>query len=195
MRLAVFADVHGNLDALDAVLRDAAARGVDGAVHLGDLVGAAGAAAGVLRRVRGEGIPGVAGEGDLAALREGEAAGLVEEDLDLLRNLPAQFAVREGAVTFLCAHASPRGPQDPSPAELSDEALARLLEGCGADVLLVGHTHRPLVRRVGERLLLNPGSVGRPGDDPRPAYLVLDTGAGLEVAHVRVQLAIERTRA
>ncbi len=195
MRLAVFADVHGNLEALEAVLRDAAARGVDGAVHLGDLVGPANSAAGVLRRVRSESIPGVAGEGDLDALREGEAAGLVEEDLDLLQSLPAQFAVREGAVSFLFAHASPRGPEDAALAELPEDELGRLLEGCGADVLLIGHTHRPLVRQVGERLLLNPGSVGRPGDDPRPSYLVLDTGAGLEVAHVRVELAIERTRA
>jgi diadenosine tetraphosphatase ApaH/serine/threonine PP2A family protein phosphatase len=40
-----------------------------------------------------------------------------------------------------------------------------------------GHTHVPKLWRVGDRMLVNPGSVGQPrDDDPRAAYAVLDSG-------------------
>ena len=43
----------------------------------------------------------------------------------------------------------------------SDEWIVEL-EQINADVLLVGHSHVPFVRRVGDKLVVNPGSVGQP---------------------------------
>ena len=39
MRIALFSDIHANLEALDAVLADAAAQGCDSHICLGDIVG------------------------------------------------------------------------------------------------------------------------------------------------------------
>ncbi len=45
------------------------------------------------------------------------------------------------------------------------------------DVILVGHTHQPYLRRLGKLVVVNPGSVGQPRDgDPRASYAVWDDG-------------------
>lgn len=186
MRLAVFADLHGNLPALEAVLADAAARGADALIHLGDLPGAGGRGAEVVRRVASDGIPGVRGEGD-----EGPA-GLGGEEEGYLRRLPAQFGIEEGGVRFLFAH------ENPWPGELgsvlggSAASLEAVLRKAGVDVLVVGHTHRFGVLEVGGRLVLNPGSAGQPEDGSnRAPYLLLDTSGGLRVSRACAEFHVE----
>jgi putative phosphoesterase len=197
VRLAVFGDIHGDVRALEAVLRDAGLRGAEGAVHLGDLVGDGGASEAVVARIRGEGLLGVMGDWDLRASSGPPAlsapGALGEESRAFLRSLPAHLTVVEGETRFLFAHASPENPEEPALAEASEERLRGLFDRCNADVLVVGHTHRATARRVGERLILNPGSVARPEDgDPRPSYLILDTDAGVQVLRIRVELDVER---
>ena len=52
---------------------------------------------------------------------------------------------------------------------------ARRLEKVEADVICVGHTHQPYVLQVGEKLVINPGSVGQPRDsDPRASYAIIE---------------------
>ncbi|MVT13758.1 MAG: YfcE family phosphodiesterase [Euryarchaeota archaeon] len=42
----------------------------------------------------------------------------------------------------------------------------------GIDVLLLGHTHIPFIKKFGNRIILNPGSVGQPRDgDPRASFV------------------------
>jgi len=62
----------------------------------------------------------------------------------------------------------------------------------------MGHTHLPYVRTVGERLVINPGSVGQPRDqDPRTSCAILDP-AGMRAEILRVdydhQAAAQRVR-
>jgi hypothetical protein len=57
MRLAVMADIHGNLEAFEAVLADMADRGVDAAVSLGDNVGYGADSEAVIRMLRERDIP------------------------------------------------------------------------------------------------------------------------------------------
>lgn len=64
MRLAFFSDVHSNLPALQAVLADMAAVGVDQGYALGDLVGYAPWPNEVLERLQAEGITCVMGNDD-----------------------------------------------------------------------------------------------------------------------------------
>ena len=44
--------------------------------------------------------------------------------------------------------------------EIGSPVAAKLLERYAADVVVFGHTHRPLIARVGDRLVLNPGAAG-----------------------------------
>lgn len=60
----------------------------------------------------------------------------------------------------------------------SDAELARSVAGCDADLVLVGHTHEAMARRVGDVLVVNVGSVGNPVTrDPRASYALLDLGS------------------
>jgi putative phosphoesterase len=53
--------------------------------------------------------------------------------------------------------------------ETGSPAPAKLLERYSADVVIYGHTHRPLVVRAGERLVLNPGAAGARRFDIMPS--------------------------
>ena len=215
MRLAILADIHGNLPALEAVLRDVSGRGVEGMVHLGDLVGYGPHPDEVVARVQEQDIGGVVGNYDLAVCHpepdEGvsrylrpdiSAVGLATYrwtrdrvsgvSREYLAGLPAQLRIEEGDRKFLLTHGSPERPNEYLLDETPDARLRELFFGSGADVLLVGHTHRPQARQVGEHLLLNPGSVGKPKDgDPRASYLILDTEHGLTAEQVRVEFDVE----
>src|SRR5689334_21311525 len=64
MRIAIFSDIHGNLQALDAVLSDITAQKPDAIYCLGDLVGYGAAPNEVTERIRREGFPTVMGNYD-----------------------------------------------------------------------------------------------------------------------------------
>jgi predicted phosphodiesterase len=91
---------------------------------------------------------------------------------------------------FLLVHGSPRDPLDEyAPADL--EFWKRRLENVEADVVCVGHTHQPYVLEVGEKLVINPGSIGQPRDgDPRASYAVIEN---FRVELKRIDYPIETT--
>ena len=91
---------------------------------------------------------------------------------------------------FLLVHATPRDPLDEyAPNDL--QFWERSIEKVDADVICVGNTHHQYVLEVGEKLVINPGSVGQPRDgDPRAAYAILeDTKVDLK----RVSYPIDET--
>ena len=70
-------------------------------------------------------------------------------------------------------HAGPRDPLDEY-AHPDRDFWSRRLQHVDVDVVCVGHTHQPYVLEVGDKLIINPGSVGQPRDgDPRAAYVVI----------------------
>ena len=77
---------------------------------------------------------------------------------------------------FLLVHASPRDPLDEyAPADVA--YWERRLQTVDADVICVGHTHHPYVLEVGDKLVINPGSVGQSRDnDPRASYAIIEDG-------------------
>jgi putative phosphoesterase len=94
-----------------------------------------------------------------------------------LLELPVTQRFTAGGRNFLLVHATPRDPLDEY--LLRDpKTWAKRLQNVEADVVCVGHTHQPYVLEVGDKLVINPGSVGQPRDgDPRGAWLLLDTDA------------------
>jgi putative phosphoesterase len=45
-----------------------------------------------------------------------------------------------------------------------------------ADVVILGHTHYPMIKEIGDKLIINPGSCGQPRDyDPRASFAIFDT--------------------
>jgi len=63
--------------------------------------------------------------------------------------------------------------------------------GIDADLIIVGHTHMPVLLDLGDKRMVNPGSVGLPRDgDPRACYAVIEAG---EPTLKRVAYDVERT--
>jgi putative phosphoesterase len=204
MRILLIADIHANWPAL----RQVAAEPHDVCLCLGDLVdyGAEpgpcvqwvrqncqhavrgnhdhGAAQNVL-------IPARTGFKHLTALtRVLTRERLSESDLRYLGRLPVSRMVTLENTRFLLVHASPRDPLDEyAPAD--PEFWARRLQNVEADVVCVGHTHQPYVLEVGNKLVINPGSVGQPRDgDPRASFAILEN---FKVALRRIEYPVEET--
>ncbi|MBO3749356.1 metallophosphoesterase family protein [Streptosporangiaceae bacterium NEAU-GS5] len=182
MRVAVLADVHGNLPALDAVLADVRAAGVDAIVLNGDLATGPMPAETLDRLAElGETALWVRGNAD----RELVAAydGHLDPDLPEVARRPTeycagQFAARHrellaerplsisldvdglGVVRF--CHATARDDTEivlvDSPIDRFQAAFAETEEA----TVLLGHTHMPFDRLADRRRFVNSGSVGMP---------------------------------
>lgn len=92
------------------------------------------------------------------------------------------------APTVRVAHGSPRSPWEPIFPATPDEEVSAMLYGLQDPVLIAGHTHLPLERRVGNWHIINPGSVGQAADgQPGACYAILDgSPAGWTVTFRRV---------
>jgi len=214
-RLALLSDVHGNLVALDAVLRDLSDQTpVDEVWALGDLVAIGPDPVGVLERLHS--LPNckfLAGNTE-RYVRTGErplpdpemaasrphlpgliagfswTAGRLHESgwFDWLTSLPASLRGELSTGDQLVGvHATPaRDDGHGLHPLLSDDELEKLLDLADADILCAGHTHFPLVQRVGQRCAVNLGSVSNPSrhGDGTASYVIIDaTGPGADISH------------
>lgn len=223
MRIAVVSDIHANLPALDAVV--AAAGDVQLWWHCGDVVGYGPHPNEVVTRLRELGALGVVGNHDAAALGSPVVewfnpdayqaaiwtrATITDETRAWLAALPEILEV-DGATIV---HGSLRNPLEEY--VTSESGAAGVLGTAPGDLVLHGHTHRPVDWRLepsgriaatwvpargtarslaGARHLLNPGSVGQPRDGERDAsFLILDTDAG-RATWLRVPYPVATTQA
>jgi putative phosphoesterase len=188
MRIALIADIHGNLPALEAVLTEIAAEPVDRIVCLGDVVSFGPQPHEVLTRLRALGCPVVMGNADAAVFNplppadEGTDEGkhfldmdawtrdlLTEDEQVYMRGF--QLTVEAdlgGGKTLLCYHGSPRSFNDRILPETSHETLDEWLSGYPGTIYAGGHTHLQMLVRHRKALVLNPGSVGLPYDTHPP---------------------------
>jgi putative phosphoesterase len=115
------------------------------------------------------------GERDLAAVRERFPAlpfFTVRGNCDLRSGASASLVCALGALRLFAAHGHLLNVKY----EPGLDTLCAAAREARADAALFGHTHRPLLERRGELLLLNPGSIGRVAQ-PSYALLTLDGGA------------------
>lgn len=175
-RVAALYDVHGNLPALDAVLRDVAAGDFDLIVCGGDVVSGPMPAA-VLDRLTAQPLPvlWVDGNGD-REVREGAVPWVGERLGDAHLALLASFAPTVEADGVLFCHATPRSDTELITAITPDAELAAIVGRTGT--VVVGHVHAQYDRTVGALRLLNAGSVGMPYEGRSGAFwLELADGA------------------
>lgn len=100
-----------------------------------------------------------------------DSASISEQSRDWLRELPAQQTIVAGAVRISLSHYSPYGRKDGLTPVTPVDRLMEIGDAVKCDVVVVGHTHMPFVRRVGSTLFVNPGSVGRAFGDPSWALI------------------------
>jgi putative phosphoesterase len=204
MRILLLADIHANWPALRAV----AAEPFDVCLCLGDLVDYALEPAPCIAWVREKALLCVRGNHDHGAAQNVTVNGrtgfkylsgvtrpltrerIGESETRFLSRLPISRMVTLDNTRFLLVHATPRDPMDEyAPAD--PEFWARRLQNVEADVVCVGHTHLPYVLEVGDKLVINPGSVGQPRDgDPRASCALIQD---YKVDIKRVQYPVEET--
>lgn len=222
MSILILSDVHSNIDALDAVLRDADARApIDAVWCLGDIVGYGAHPGAVIASLSGAGVLAVAGNHDRAACGllptdefNGVAAAAIEWTTAVLTDDQSAWlaALPLTAISggFTLAHGSIRAPEWEY--LLDEEAADAQFERQTTPYSLVGHSHLPFVVResatsrfelpdagttvdlASERLIINPGSAGQPRDrDPRASYVLYDE-AGATVSWHRTEYDIAATQ-
>lgn len=100
--------------------------------------------------------------------------------LGVLDDLPARLRLRlPGGAAVLGVHASPGADDGPGIAPgTSEDQLGQLLAGCGADVVIGGHTHYATDRVVGGIRALNPGSTGLPRSHGIANWLLVEDEGG-----------------
>ena len=192
-RVAVLADVHGNLPALDAVLADVDA---DAIVCCGD-VALGGQPAETLARMREAGAQFVRGNCDRDPgdwVREQ----LTPEEVDFLAGLPLTVELDvDGLGRVLFCHATPTSDEAIFTRLTPDGELAEILAGVEADVVVCGHTHVQFDRTVDRWRVVNAGSVGMPYEGkPGAFWLLLGPDVDLRVTDYDTAAAadtIERT--
>jgi len=186
MRLAALYDIHGNLEALEAVLADVRRANVDRIVVGGDVM-PGGDSAKALRMLRGCDLRTdfIYGNGEVAVLAEHDHPGSAQvpesvrpslraaagdlgaEERRWLRTWPKTVSLdmpKFGRVLF--CHATPRDENELFLAEAPESELLPKLQGVTAQVIVCGHTHIPFDRKVGPYRVVNPGSVGLPFNAP-----------------------------
>lgn len=185
MRVGLISDVHANLPALESVLDDMGA--VDSIICVGDIVGYNPWPTECVERVRETSSIVIQGNHDRTvetpkkyAANEMARAGLkyAKEDLTAeqrrwLSDLPPRTEFADN--TYRLAHSHPDSEKLDyyvRPAEFPK--MRPYLDN--HEGIVIGHTHIQHKAVIGDRLIVNPGSVGQPRDgNPDAAYAILDT--------------------
>ncbi len=205
MKYAIISDIHGNLEALNAVLKDIKHRSIDEIICLGDIVGYYPDPQKCIDLVRSNVTCCVAGNHDYAAIGKIDTSNftyyahtamewtkhhLSESDANFLKTLPLTIEKDEMFFT----HSSPSNPQDwvyvfPD----SEDAVFEAFNSLVHRVNFIGHTHWPsiMIQELDRVVLhsehtiqladecsylINVGSVGQPRDfDNRSCYAIYDT--------------------
>jgi predicted phosphodiesterase len=204
MKFAILGDIHANLEALEAVLADAAAQGVTHYVCIGDIVGYNANPHECVQRIQGLECPVVKGNHDEEASVETEIVGLnplalaalmwtrqhlTDDDRKWLRELRLVRQVRD----FTVVHATLDTPGSWAYVMNKFDAMASFSYQF-TQVCFFGHTHTPRIYvkamtvtaeqgptvqiESGRKYFINVGSVGQPRDgDWRSAYAIYDVAA------------------
>jgi putative phosphoesterase len=173
MRVAALYDVHGNLPALEAALEDVDEAEVDLLLSGGDLL-LGPQPSDCLELLRKRGAAFIRGNCDRTVVN-----GADRDDPWL------------GPVLF--CHGSPRSDEEIITAITPPKRLDPILDGVLENVIVCGHTHVQFDRTVGDRRLVNAGSVGLPyeGEPGIAPWALLGPGVELRRARYDAQLAVE----
>ena len=212
MRVAAIYDIHANLPALEAVLKDIHEAEVEHIVVGGDVLPGPMPRETIARLLELDlPVQFIQGNGDreVLARRRGAETGTVpeqfqevirwtaqqlhDEDEQFLASWPETLRLRiPGLGDVLFCHATPRSDTEIFTRLTPEDGLLPVFEGLNVPVVVCGHTHMQFDRTIGKTRVLNAGSVGMPFGEPGAYWLLL--GPNVQFRHTRYDLAIAAER-
>jgi putative phosphoesterase len=207
VRVAALSDIHGNLPALEAVLADVEREGVDAVVVAGDVIGGPYPAEVFDRLTSLPDVRFVRGNADRFVLEGTDEYGedwetarrrMGEERLAAVASWPLTHELEiDGLGRTLVCHAIPTADEPIFTKLTPDEEVLELIGDVDADLIVVGHTHVQVDRRLPSGLrIVKAGSVGLPYEGRRGAFWTI-LGPTVEHRHTEydVEAAVASMRA
>lgn len=214
MRIAFISDIHGNANALEAVLADIKKKCVDKIYVLGDICYRGPEPQRSLDLVRGlntEVIKGNADEWVVRGVNKGEVpdsaleimnkerdwvcSQLDKESIDYLEALPTELKLEFEGFKIHAFHATPESLFEVVLPQESEESLETKMMGEEANLYVYAHIHKPFIRYISGKVIMNIGSVGLPFDGmAKTSYGLVDfDGQYFETTIARVGYDINQT--
>ena len=211
-RVAAIYDIHGNLPALEAVLRDIRDADVQHLVVGGDLVPGP-MAHEALACIQSLDCPVscIQGNGEVAVLEQlagtfsealplqarasirATAQALTPDDVSVLAQWPMSLSLKiDGIGDVLFCHGTPRHYNEIFTIATPDAALLPLFDPLDVPLVVCGHTHMPFDRIVGRTRVVNAGSVGMPFGTTGADWLLL--GPDVDLRHTDYDMAAAASR-
>jgi putative phosphoesterase len=209
VKIALVGDIHSNIHAVKAVLLQAKKHGAECVWDLGDMLGFGAFPDEVVGLLRKKGALGIAGNFDTKIMKFPKKASAWQHEKDpdkfvmlkfsyeklsssnrkYVKGLPAKKELEIAGRKILLVHASPESDREHLGPDTPEERLLEIAAKSGSDIIICGHSHRPFVRKAGNTVFINPGTVGLPDDgDPRASFAMLEISSknGVKVHHYRV---------
>ncbi len=191
MKILILSDIHANLNALEAVLKTE--KGYDKIFFLGDIVDYGTKPAECLDFIRSNADYFVRGNHDNALGYDVECGSmgtfreysvetrkwhqelLNKEEKEFLRQMPLSLHIEVDGYEFHLTHASPEGDifKYLPPEEIDEKIISNI----NADFILIGHTHIQFSKKIGNKLVVNPGSIGLARDGGEACYALFSDGS------------------
>jgi predicted phosphodiesterase len=222
MKIAFISDIHGNLEALESVMRDLDKKGAEKIHFLGDVVGYGSNPNECVKIVSKYCDLRIMGNHDFVAmglesvenfnqLAQASINWTMEKITPKTMEILADFEMTAEFLDYYLVHGSPSEPEEWHYILKTAQASPQF-DSFNQTVCMVGHSHIPTIfarNRGGEvtkisqpvfecvpdnRYIINVGSVGQPRDnDPRACYLIADTDHN-KIQHIRIEYDIKKTQ-
>jgi putative phosphoesterase len=215
MRIAALYDIHGNLPALEAVLKELSRESVDQIVIGGDVLPGpmpretldmllalktptrfilGNGEVAILQRLAGEPVANV--RPDVLPIIEWTADQLRPEHVVAISRWPKTTTIEhESLGGILFCHGTPRDENEIFTRLTADDRLTQVFSGIDASLVVCGHTHMQFKGNLGDLQIVNAGSVGLPFGQPGAYWLVIDSECELRCTNYDLEQAAVRIRA
>lgn len=204
MKIAVISDIHGNMQALEAVLESIKQENCEKIFCLGDLAMAGPEPSKMIDKIRNlmqeTDFTLIQGNTDemiancdnqmlhvlrennpvMANALEADVLEVSEEQKNFLRNLPKTQEITVDGVKILLVHGSPRKNNENIFPDLKIEEVEEMIKDTDANIIFCGHTHVPCGYQTNtNQTVVNTGSVGRPfSEEPKSCYAIMEVDKG-----------------
>lgn len=209
MKIAVISDIHSNVYALRAVLEDLKAAEVNDVLVLGDLFGYYPWAVKTYECLQTINLACcIKGNHDviveappevhlsnsiyvkLALHNRSELLNHCPDSIQWLKNLKLSQQIEIGGRSILLCHGTPSNPLDGR--FYPDHANKESWFPTNGEIIMLGHTHHPLLKSFNNGIIFNPGSVGQPREgDPRASYGLVNLTT-MRFEHKKVPYDVEK---